>query len=209
MQTHLLINEAGAPQGAGAHTSFGGLPSVPAGFRWPVCQACEGHMQFLGQLRTNHPSSPRDKLLLLFKCDNDPGCCDEWEADSGGNAVLALPADASLSLAAPPAGGATVRATHHGARIDTLDGDYDEAREAWDTEGRRGRDILGQLGGEPSWIQGEEVPKCNECGQDMAFVAQLEEGPDYQTSMNFCGGGCAYVFDCGCSPASAKMVIQA
>lgn len=31
-----------------------------------------------------------------------------------------------------------------------------------------------KLGGEPDWIQGDEVPECPHCGQRMAFVAQID-----------------------------------
>jgi hypothetical protein len=41
----------------------------------------------------------------------------------------------------------------------------------------------------------------------MRFVAQLEQGPDSASEMNF-GGGCAYVFDCGCGAHAAKMLWQ-
>ncbi|WP_261365043.1 hypothetical protein [Anatilimnocola floriformis] len=40
----------------------------------------------------------------------------------------------------------------------------------------------------------------------MNFLAQLEEGPE--PAMNFGGGGCAYVFDCGCGNHSAKLLWQ-
>ena len=42
----------------------------------------------------------------------------------------------------------------------------------------------------------------------MRFLAQLEEGPDWRTEMNFGGGGCGYVFDCTCRSGSAKLLWQ-
>ena len=67
--------------------------------------------------------------------------------------------------------------------------------------------MLGQLAGAPSWLQGDETPVCAACQNRMRFVAQLEEGPDHNTAMNF-GGGCAYVFDCSCGAATGKMLWQ-
>ncbi len=59
--------------------------------------------------------------------------------------------------------------------------------------------------GEPEWVQGEEVPDCDNCAEPMQFVAQLFERGD----LNFGGGGDAYVFRCACtSPASAKWLWQ-
>ena len=68
----------------------------------------------------------------------------------------------------------------------------------------------GQIGGEPSWVQNEETPDCDACGKPMQLAAQLEEGPDHRTAMNFgSGSGCGYVFRCGCSqPALGKLLWQ-
>src|SRR5947208_1914817 len=31
-----------------------------------------------------------------------------------------------------------------------------------------------KLGGKPDWIQGDETPECEECGEPMYFVAQID-----------------------------------
>jgi hypothetical protein len=162
-------------------------------------------MQFLGQLRI--PETP--KLVLLFMCQNDPGLCDEWEADGGGNCAIVVPTEKLAEVKAPD-GGVTVRNTKYGARQVTSSLDnYDAAREAWIKEsGRKGSDVLGQLLGTPAWIQADESPKCDACGRNMRFLAQLEQGPDWKTEMNFGGGGCAYLFDCSCGEHSAKLLWQ-
>ena len=36
--------------------------------------------------------------------------------------------------------------------------------------------MLGKVGGEPAWFQGDQTPRCDDCGRDMDFVAQLDEG---------------------------------
>lgn len=73
---------------------------------------------------------------------------------------------------------------------------YEQARDIWcDQQQRPFEEVLGQLGGEPSWIQDDETPDCPVCRQPMAFVAQLEQGHDHRTAANF-GGGCAYAFVC-------------
>ncbi|MEK8032912.1 hypothetical protein AACH06_18990 [Ideonella sp. DXS29W] len=68
--------------------------------------------------------------------------------------------------------------------------------------------MLGQWRGEPAWLQAEEVPDGDECQQPMALAAQLEQGRDSTTEMNFGGGGSAYVFRCTCASGRAKMLWQ-
>lgn len=162
-------------------------------------------MQFLGQLRP----SESERLLLLFMCQNEPGLCDEWDPNGGGNKVLSVAAD-NLELVLPPTQGEVIRPTRYGAKlIEQPEPDYDSARSAWAANnGISPREILGQIGGIPAWIQSEEIPICASCGKSMQFVAQLEQGPDWKTEMNFGGGGCAYVFCCSCNPDNAKMLWQ-
>jgi hypothetical protein len=204
--TELLIVDTAPPPLTRDH-AFGGLPVAPnaSTFTWPHCKTCGGPMQFLGQLRI--PKT--EKLVLLFMCQNDPGLCDEWEPDAGGNCAMVVPTDAHAEVG-PPEGGVTVRETRYGARQVTSQLDnYDAAREAWCKEsGSKGRDVLGQILGTPSWIQTDETPKCDDCGRHMRFLAQLEQGPDWKTEMSFGGGGCAYVFDCACAQHSAKFLWQ-
>ncbi|MFC7422126.1 hypothetical protein ACFQNF_19895 [Iodobacter arcticus] len=204
--TQLLIHVADNNEEVSKETKFGGKPSSPNGaLEWPVCKCCKGNMQFLGQLRT--PES--ENMLLLFMCQNDPGSCDEWDPNGGGNAVVVIE-DSKLSLVQPPQQGETTRNIRHGVKfVEHENNDYDASRAAWAlTNGVSPREVLGQLGGTPAWIQGEETPTCDFCGEAMQFVAQLEQGPDWKTDMNFGGGGCAYVFQCSCNESSAKMLWQ-
>lgn len=203
--TTLLIHTPEYPAGPSAQTVFGGLPSAPHGrLSWPSCEICGGNMQFLGQIHAEE-----DELLLLFMCQNDPGCCEEWDANEGGNKVLVVGTQ-DLQLVPAPKQGETVRPVRYGSvQVECAEEDYDEARDAWaDASGTSGREILGQLGGEPGWIQADDTPDCDECGEPMQFVAQLEEGPDMETAMNFGSGGSAYVFRCSCSRHSAKFLWQ-
>ncbi len=185
-------------------TSFGGLPVKVKGedFIWPSCECCKGTMQFLGKISTDQG------LQQVFMCQNDPGLCEEWDPNDGGNKVVITQAD-NLEEVPAPEGSETIRGTVYGAATVDFDApDYDVAMEKWPEENNVSpRQVLGQLMGEPSWIQGEEVPDCDICKKPMRFVAQLEQGPDWETEMNFGGGGCAYLFDCQCSK-SAKFLFQ-
>lgn len=182
-----LMTYAGeaAPDAPGTRT--GGVPLVPAGFTWPTCVECEGNLQFLAQV----PAPGDDTTLLAFMCANDPGLCEEWDP-YGGNAALLVSGE--LRPAEVPAEGETALGAVSAVALAEHDGDYESGRQAYLAQQRQ-RDVLGQLGGEPSWLQGDDTPECDGCESPMTFVAQLEEGHDHRTAANF-GGGSAYTFAC-------------
>lgn len=184
----LLINDSSISNTLN-ETSFGGLPVKEMGhtLEWPRCQTCEAELQYQGKIKTDIG------LELIFMCDNDPGMCDEWDAEGGGNKVIIVNHE-NLEFFSPDDVELAIRKTEYGAKIVEANAlDYDSARENWEGNGR---EVLGQLYGEPVWLQADETPECDCCKQSMRFVAQLEEGPDHRTAMNFGGGGVAYLFDC-------------
>jgi hypothetical protein len=186
-----------------AQTSFGGLPvkNESEEFNWPHCSSCKLPMQFLGKIAQGN------YLYQIFMCQNDPGCCEEWGPDEGGNKVI-VTSPSSLEKTVAPSKGLTTREAEYSALIVPVECyDYEHAREKWANDNNKNyRDVLGQINGVPAWLQGEEVPICNSCNSPMQFIAQLEQGPNSDTEMNF-GGGSAYVFNCTCS-ASAKFLWQ-
>lgn len=202
----LLLLDSNVTAGPSPQTRFGGLPSVDSAFSWPKCKACGGNMQFLGQVRR----AGAQTLHLIFMCANDPGLCSEWEADGGANAVVCTGTD-DLRIADAPSEGEVVRTTLYGARVERVRAsDYDTARAEWRQRhsDRRLREVLGQIGGEAHWLQADETPGCDHCRKPMRFVAQLEQGPDQKTEMNFGGGGCGYLFECDCAGGVGKFLWQ-
>lgn len=158
-------------------------------------------MQFLAQLflddlARHGTGAASANVLSIFMCQNDPGLCDEWDPAFGGNTALLFPLD-GLAPAAVPAEGVTALPEVSGVDYVVVEGTgYEEARGQWSTTtGRSRRHVLGQLGGAPAWLQGDETPSCSSCSRPMDFVAQLEEGHHGRTAMNF-GGGSAYAFTC-------------
>ena len=178
---------------------IGGVPLAPDGTGWPTCRECKGAMQFLAQLSLSDGgiTALANRHILLFQCQNDPGMCDEWDPDSGGNAALLVRSRGAGPLA-PPSGPTTLDWVD-GVELVDHPSDYDTARAA------ETRTVLGQLGGSPSWAQADETPRCD-CGKSMTFAVQLEEVGG--GGINFGGGGCAYGFVCTACGDRAKLLWQ-
>jgi hypothetical protein len=61
---------------------------------------------------------------------------------------------------------------------------------AWAPEGVGERH---QLGGEPTWLEGDATPTCRECGERMTFYGQLDSISD---DLVLADAGLVYVFVC-------------
>jgi hypothetical protein len=200
MQTELMIYDGPAPADSDVPRT-GGVPLAPAGFAWPVC-GCAGPLQFFAHL----------PVLSVFVCQNDPGACEFWDATDSASQVHLFPREELLPVAVPEAGVTLLPATSairtHVVTIDPEEADYDEgtepdaydlARSGWkrEPEDRFGkqREVLGSLGGSPSYLEDDRVPVCPSCTDTMEFAAHLEEGISAATAMNL-GGQLGYVFVC-------------
>lgn len=106
----------------------------------PVCGSCDSKMNFIFSLKTD------EGISLVFLCQADPGMCDDWDADSGDNAVL------------------NYKSIEIESCSNYLINDSSLPQEQ----------SVGKLGGTPDWIQGDETPNCD-CDKAMTFVAQVEE----------------------------------
>ncbi|MFG2212621.1 DUF1963 domain-containing protein [Streptomyces sp. NPDC048638] len=200
--TTLLI-DAGPVAPTAQVTRTGGVPLAPAGTPWPCCTSCNGPMQFLAQVVLDDLGKGMEDrgVLVLFACQNDLGMCADWEPDSGGNQALLFPTDGLEPLPLPEGGAdeallllGSVRAV---GLVHVDEPDYDQAGGEWAAgNDRPASSVLGQLGGSPAWIQGDETPSCASCTTPMPLIVQLEEGPDHSTAMNFGGCGGAYAFAC-------------
>ncbi len=150
-------------------------------------------------------ATPRSEIaLLLFECQQQPGSCEEWSANSGGNAAVITSLSDAKPLA-PPSGPTFLSngfALDFLACVDPANKEdvlqnYEEVRTA------PGSRMVGKAGGEPAWIQNDETPTCG-CGATMSFVAQLEECAE---GLNF-GCGTAYAFVCKHCRENAKFLWQ-
>lgn len=184
-------------------TDFGGKPiyNVGEAFSWPICAECDTNMRFQGKVHFG------GEVYLIFQCEFEAGSCSGWDADSGANKIIRF-SPGEVQEIDPPAEGVTGRETQYSSRIETVTADtYSDALSDWRANGGAPRQALGSLGGEPDWYQGDQNPFCSTCGAQMTLVAHLEEGPVYDTGMNF-GGGLAYLFTCLPCPGSAKFLFQ-
>jgi hypothetical protein len=195
---YLLVPTQMAQAGE-ALVRFGGLPSAPNthDFAWPRCSFCKGLMQFLAQV----PLTEKERGLV-FMCQNQPGLCDEWAPDAGGNAVIVVPVESPVAIQPPSQGETTLP-----FQMDLGVLLYEQAYEAALRDPALKRSVLGKLYGTPDWIQADETPLCNACGAAMRFVGQFEQATDGKAEMNF-GGGLAYLFSCSCTSTSAKFLWQ-
>jgi hypothetical protein len=139
-------------------------------------------MQFLAHLPLGI-----EAVSVIF-CQNDPGMCGDREAASGANRAFVF--TGRLVAATVPAEGETL------LRAVTALRPTQPARQTV-------QPVLGRLGGEPDWLQGNETPDCPCCTTRMTFTAELEEGTDFATSADFGGSSRGYIFQCHpCSEAA-------
>lgn len=202
---HLIIEDPRNPPDG----TIGGLPLASPGTKWPICRSCGGPMQFLAQLPLRgvglSSKTLEDTVLLLFQCQNDPGMCDEWDPDSGGNAALLTATEGRQPLEVPAGPTRLPRESKvrlvpydEGVAGETPDDNYCKAIDA-------NALTLGKLGSVPLWMQGDETPSC-QCGSRMTFVAQLEARGG--GGMNFGDSGAGYAFVCGSCAEQAKFLWQ-
>jgi hypothetical protein len=163
-------------------------------------------MQFLASLYLQEvaPELGIASTLLVFQCQNDPGMCDEWDADAGGNRALLVQNGSAIEMVVP-AGPTTLSSATKVALKSSAGEPENERLDAYLSAVASDPEILGMAGGEPTWLQGEETPVCV-CGQRMRFVAQIDSGASEE--INFGDGGIGYSFICTECPAQARFLWQ-
>jgi len=166
-------------------------------------------MRFLAQI----PLAECDEVLpnrssqkvLIFQCENDPGMCDDWDAESGGNTAILVEVARGVPLQVPegetllPSESRIQFVPYEARPGESPDDAYCEAVDEPDSK------VIGKVGGSPLWIQGDETPTC-ECGAGMAFVCQLEcRGGG---GINFGDAGAGYAFVCPKCSDQARFLWQ-
>jgi len=137
----------------------------------PTCAACEASMDLIIQIADK---SVVEKPVMIFQCQNDPGMCGDWEADSGANKVIftdsvqAIPCDLSLTF----------------VESNYTDDEYEN------DEVTLNENVIGKVFGRPIWIQADETPDC--CQKPMQFILQINDAD----TLNFGDCGTGYLFKC-------------
>lgn len=184
-------------------TKMGGKPLAPSNTQWVSCSVCGGWMQFIGQIDLEETAikevSERKQLLLIFMCTNNPGGCDEWDADLGGNAAILVSKTNQTSLEAP----CDKEEFLLEETLLTLDECDDSAYTYCQILNQPQNQVCGKIGGEPVWIQADETPICT-CGARMTFIFQLQ----YSAEIQFGDAGSGYGFVCLVCQQRAKFLWQ-
>ena len=172
---------------------FGGMPIAFPAERWPHCSACEGAMSFIAQFDHHPPAldlGANGRTLYIFMCQQDPGMCEDWDADGGANACLLLDQDeqqngAVYDIDAPTTGDAVPihawlrrasQLTEQEAHI-LAHQDYpanmseDTLSDLW----KKKIDGNTHMGGIPDWIQSADEGY----RPGWEFVGQIESGLQY------------------------------
>lgn len=188
LQLRSAIGAQVAPQ-----DKLGGYPWGLPKSKWPICAACKKPQTLLAQF--GHSPGRLDLLgsgrsLLVFHCNNDPGMCDDWAHDSGGNAAFVLEAaDLESRLSSSP--GPSVPAYPEAAVQTWLERDDKIAPDLHDSfftdetyvaldESVIDRVTTGtRLGGVPAWIQSpSDTPQGG-----WQFVGQLDSTYSFYSPM--------------------------
>jgi hypothetical protein len=157
-------------------------------------------MEFLAQIALG-PADGAQEQLLLFQCENDPGMCEAWDPDSGGNAALIVASGGAVAIAPPDE--LSPGECEHLALVPLESAGYASEPEAYQAICRQSAgEVLGKRGGEPLWLLDDETPRCG-CGEAMRFLVLLEEG----RLLNF-GGGWGMAFRCPACQAQARLLWQ-
>lgn len=163
-------------------------------------------MQFLARFYLPEivPDFGLDQTLLLFQCANEPGMCNEWDPNAGGNKALLIGADAtSVPMQVP--GGPTLLTREHRLELEAWTPMKEDSLDAFLSETAGRSSVIGKAGGHPSWLQQDETPICK-CGNRMQFVAQIDSSADRE--INFGDGGIGYAFACRLCPSEARFLWQ-
>ncbi len=156
--------------------------AMPKAMNAPNCKVCHEAMSLIC---TIDDPNIINKPILIFQCCNDPGMCEDWAADEGGNCVLTHD---TLSTENSP-NEMLIESIHIDIAEEDLDNeDYGYFDIICDDE--RFEHVLGKVHGNPAWLQGEETPDC--CSKPMNFILQFSECAD----INLGGGGIGYLFSC-------------
>lgn len=214
-------------------THFGGAPYAEDGDTWQTCTHCHKPLTFICQVNTAEcfSSQPANIALFTFFYCWD---CSPWEMDDANKGTWLVgtydaPSKAKAVFIQPTS------AQPHPTRpcrvelekvlsfpdwesIDVVEPRASELsanlhlKEPWDQyDALLDRldafmDYATLVGGYPHWIQGEDTPLCDECGNRMKMLAQLDS--EEEAGIMWVDTGCVYLFQCPQHPRALKLTLQ-
>ena len=166
---------------------FGGKPWGLPAEKWPLCTECGKPLSHLFTLKHSTERldlGAKNRVVMAFMCNHDPGACETWDSDSGANAVLILE-EAELgggSTNAPEPGGAQTETEAFIMAWKSGEDDVPVSDEAaffddiayFDLSEERFETVYNstKLCGLPAWIQAPEGPSV----PPFRFTGQFDSG---------------------------------
>ncbi len=180
-----------------------GPPRLEDSTEWPECRTCDEAMTHLFTLDLDEiGAGPKNHLLVVFMCCQNPGMCDEWAADAGANRAILQKKNVAQPVPDSKCAHLYNRDCYLAFKEFEEPGDEGALFDFYDNKMRDRSEgaVVGKASGEPIWLQGSgEWPECK-CGSRMPFVAQIEGSAS--EDLDFGDAGTGYIFCCpDCSNA--------
>ncbi|NLT55625.1 MAG: DUF1963 domain-containing protein [Actinomycetales bacterium] len=178
---------------------FGGQPDWLCEPCWPVSAELGVPMRFIAQIRLPQAAGAAARLAYVFLTDEDEEYVDTFEADGGENAVIVQPGGVAPVDHEPLVSGPTLcdREGHPvcflletdplPATAPVPEPGPDQPQDAPEAEQLTDLPAV-QVGGTPTWLQGEETP-----AGDWRLLAQIDS-TQVPFWINFGDAGIGYVF---------------
>jgi hypothetical protein len=181
-----LLEPGERPAAGEQEDRLGGVPPEVGAEAWPTCERCHAPMTFVLLLRA-HPRRlrfVRRAAVALFTC------CDDAVATLLPTRRAAIPAPRPPRVL-PPRVPSYRRVEEHNPWADDRE--------------QPGGPAVDKVGGYPRWRVADHTPRCAECGEPMALVAQLTDA--LEPALGLGPGGVGYLFVCG-AEHEARFVVE-
>lgn len=214
-------------------TKFGGIPYMEQGDEWTACGGCDEPLSFIFQCNLAEcPHSSSRGLFTFFYCHS----CSSWgdippDVENAWIVHRYDSPDASKAAKIDDQTSEDVRlnkcacdlvvakslpdwegVNDLGPAIAKLSAKQNK-EEPWAAYQAAAIELLGsesdmrtQISGYPMWVQGAEPIECEECGEFMRLLAQIDS--EEKAGLMWGDSGMVYLFECPEHPSAVQMRLQ-